>query len=224
MIELTPDRALIIEDTAVVADLHLGLENYLGAPRMQIGDIVERLRGVVEEYSVSRVVVAGDLKHEFSGNLPYEWDDVETLVRSVDVELVVVRGNHDNFLAAILSKHGIELLESYEVHGWTIVHGHKPCDAERIVMGHEHPAVKVRYGGAMYSYPCFLWAKGRREVIVLPAFSPLVPGSDVLSNDFLSPILREFDRGEIEVYAVDEEVVYLGTITELRKALERKPF
>jgi putative SbcD/Mre11-related phosphoesterase len=82
-------------------------------------------------------------------------------------------------------------------------------------MGHEHPAIKFRRTGAIYSYPCFLVAD--RTKFVLPAFSSLVSGSDVLQGEFLSPILKKSKK--IEVYAVEEEVVYLGELELLRKVL-----
>lgn len=227
-IKLTPERALIIKDTAVIADLHLGLENVMlekgvAVPRMQIIEIVNAVKRIIEKYSIRRIVVAGDLKHEFSRNLPYEWEDVEQFLKSLeDVELEVVRGNHDNYLSAILAKHGIELKEEIEVEGWTIVHGHKECNKPKIVMGHEHPAVKIRFRGSVYSYHCYLRVRkqNEQEIIVLPAFSPLVSGSDILSAEkFLSPILSNVGDDEIEIYAVEDEIVYLGRLSDLKDVL-----
>ena len=226
-VKLTPERALIIRNTAIIADLHLGLENAMlekgiAVPRMQIMEIVDSVRRIIEKYGVERIVIAGDLKHEFGKNLPYEWEDVELFLREIkDVELEVVRGNHDNFLATILARHGIELRDKIDVHGWTIVHGHKECDKRRIIMGHEHPAVKVRFRGSTYSYHCYLRIKKpKREVIVLPAFSPLVSGSDLLAMDrFLSPILSDVSDNEIEIYAVEDDIVYLGKLKDLERLL-----
>jgi len=221
-LKLTPEKAAIIGRTAVIADLHLGFENVMqdsgiAFPRMQIREVIANTRKILEKYTIDRLVIAGDLKHEFSRNLPYEWEDVEAFLKAFsNVKIEVVRGNHDNFLAAILAKHGIELKEVTKIDGWTVVHGHRECDAEKIIMGHEHPAVRIRRGG-IYSFPCFLHAKGDRDVVVLPAFSPLMSGSDVLSiNSFLSPIL-DFNPDGVEVYAVDEEVAYLGKVRELRR-------
>jgi len=222
---LTPEKAIVIDDTAVIADLHLGFENVLqdhgiAFPRIQIKDVIENVEAIINKYSIGRLVIAGDLKHEFSRNLPYEWEDVELFLKTFsDIDIEVVRGNHDNFLAAILAKHGIELKESVEVDGWLIVHGHKYVDGKRIIMGHEHPAIKVRASGAIYSYPCYLRLKdGNREVIVLPAFSPLMSGSDVLSvESFLSPMLTDVE--DIEVYAVEDEVLYLGKDRDIRRVL-----
>lgn len=223
-VTLTPEKAAIIDNTAIIADLHLGFENVLqnkgvAIPRMQLKEILRDVRRVISRYGVDRLVVAGDLKHEFSKNLPYEWEDVREFIDAIDVDLEVVRGNHDNFLAAILAEHGIVLKEKIRVGNYWVVHGHKDFEAERIIIGHEHPAVKVRVRGALYTFPCYLVVE--RTKIVLPAFSPLMVGSDVLQNSFLSPILeRVKDRlKKIEVYAVEDEVLYLGRLEDLRKVV-----
>lgn len=223
-IKFTPERALIIGKNAIIADLHLGLENVLiesgfNIPKIQIDDIIERLEKID---GIERIIIAGDLKHEFGKNLPFEWEDVKKLLNYLldrDLDVVVVRGNHDNYLKAILTKFGIELLDYFNVGEWKIVHGHKECYATKIIMGHEHPAVKVRVDG-MYTFHCFLRIKYEgREVIVLPAFSPLVSGSDITSCNFISPILKNVRCEDVEVYAVDDDVYYLGTLEKLRNLL-----
>ena len=220
---LTPERAAVIDRTAVIADLHLGFENAMreagvAFPRVQIAEIKATLEKLFER-GIRKLAVAGDLKHEFSRNLPCEWKDVEEFVEFVDahgVELVVVRGNHDNYLAAILKKYGMDVFEKLEIGDLLVVHGHKNFDLSRpVVMGHEHPAVKLRVRGGIYSYPCFLKLK---NVLVLPPFSPLVSGSDVLSlNAFLSPALKSLSVKEAEVYAVYGGVFYLGRVEDLMK-------
>ncbi len=217
---LTPEKAAIVDNTAIIADLHLGFENVMqnrgvAIPRMQVKEIVEDVKKIIDKYNVNKLIVAGDLKHEFSRNLPYEWEDVREFIESVDVNLEVVRGNHDNFLASILAEYGIELKEYVKVGDYYVIHGHKDSEFERVIMGHEHPAVKIRVRGALYSFPCYLVADSSK--IVLPAFSPLMSGSDVLQNSFLSPILKRAEK--IEVYAVEDEVFYLGTVGDLKKVI-----
>ncbi len=219
-ITLVPEKAAIVGKTAIIADLHLGFENVMqnrgvALPRMQVLEIVENVRDIVEKYGLEKLIIAGDLKHEFSRNLPYEWEDVRTFVESIDIKLEVVRGNHDNYLAAILAEYGIELKDHVKVGDYYVVHGHRDVEFGNVIMGHEHPAVKVRVRGANYIFPCFLVADGTK--IVLPAFSPLMQGSDVLQLNFLSPILKKAKK--IEVFAVENEVVYLGTIEQLRKVV-----
>lgn len=224
-VELTPEKAAIIGSTAIISDLHLGMESVLqergfALPRVQIRDVIRGVEKIVEKYGVERLVIAGDFKHEFSRNMPYEWEDVEEfLARFSELEIVAVRGNHDNFLAAILAKQGIKLVESFEVGGYTILHGHKEIEGERpgkIIMGHEHPVVRIRYEGGIYTFPCYLRYRGSEEIFVLPAFSPIVSGSDILSIDsFLSPLLPDVEN--VEVYAIEDDVFYLGRVRELRR-------
>lgn len=221
MLRLIPEMGVLIEKTAVISDLHLGIENAMqnsgiALPRMQIMDVIERTKRLLEKYDVEKLVIAGDLKHEFGENLPYEWDDVRSFLNSLDVEVSVVRGNHDNFLAAILKDYSIELKEKEVVKGYTIVHGHKDCEERKLILGHEHPAIKIRFRGANYSFPCFLVLNDTQ--IVLPAFSKLVAGSDILQTEFLSPIVKRAEK--IEVYAVESEIFYLGELRVLRNILQ----
>lgn len=225
-IKFTPERALIMDDIAIVADIHLGLENVLlesgvSIPRVQIDEIIERIDTIIDKYRVKKIVIAGDLKHEFGRNLPFEWEDVETLLKYLidnNIEVVIIRGNHDNYLKAILARFGLELFDEIEIRGWKVVHGHKDCNADKIIMGHEHPAVKIRIDG-VYTFHCFLKVVGSREVIVLPAFSPLVSGSDVTSCNFISPLLKNVGCDDVEVYAVNDDVYYLGTLSDLRSVM-----
>jgi putative SbcD/Mre11-related phosphoesterase len=217
---MLPERALLLKKTAIIADLHLGIENAMqkagiAVPRMQIMDVISRTREIIDGYDIEKLIIAGDLKHEFGENLPYEWDDVRSFLNSLDVEISVVRGNHDNFLPAILSEYSIELKEMEFVGDYTVVHGHLDCEGEKIILAHEHPAIKIRVRGASYSFPCFLVLDGKK--IVLPAFSKIVAGSDVLQGDFLSPIVKKSKK--IEVYAIEDEVFYLGELEVLRNVL-----
>ncbi len=228
-VKLIPERAVIIDKTCIISDLHLGFENVVGSygltfPRVQIIEVIESLNKIIEKYRIKKLIIAGDLKHEFGGNLPLEWDDVELFLKKFSdiLEIDFIRGNHDNFLSLILAKYGFDLKDSIKIKDWMVIHGHKQCDYEKIIMGHEHPAIKVRVNNAIYTYPCFLHVKdGNRKIIVLPAFSPLMSGVDVLSLDsFLSPILKHIDRSKMEIYATnDDEVLYLGKIENIRNIL-----
>lgn len=220
MFKFAPEKALVAGKTAVIADLHLGLENAMqnvgiAIPRMQIAEIIDKVNLILNKYEIERLIIAGDLKHEFGQNLPYEWDDVRAFLDSIDVDISVVRGNHDNFLSAILSEYSIELKDYEKIGDYYVVHGHMDFGFDKIIMAHEHPALKFRKGGAIYSYPCFLVVD--RTKFVIPAFSPLVAGSDVLQGEFLSPILKNSKK--IEVYGIEEDVLYLGEIELLRKIL-----
>ena len=200
--ELLPGGALLLRRprTVVVADLHLGCEaalehQGLSLPRVQTTRIGEYLKEVVDSVGPDHLVVAGDLKHNFSRNLVQEWDDVSSFVRMMAdlVDLVVVRGNHDNYLSIILGELGIPLRREHQVGRTRILHGHAPAEvSSQVVFGHIHPSLTLRDdAGARLKTPCFLVDKASGTV-VLPPLSIVSPGVDVILNasaDRMSPIL-----------------------------------
>ena len=71
-----------------------------------------------------------------------------------------------------------------------------------LVLGHEHPAVKLRDRlGATISLPAFVVRPG---LIVLPAFSPLALGVDVTERPKMSPLLADRDLSDARIYAIDD--------------------
>jgi len=243
---LTPRKAVIIDRTAIISDLHLGIESMMEGrsvtfPRVQIQEIIGSLRSIINDHAVKKVIIAGDLKQEFSRNLPYEWEDVELFLKTFsDIPIEIIRGNHDNYLSSILSKYRIELKDSLKVGKYTIIHGHRKLEKNglrdkkrnlnlnlnpsinklNLIIGHEHPAIKIRKSGALYRYPCYLHSK-ERNILVLPAFSPLSQGTDILTaNSFLSPILNDekVKLDDVDVYAVEGDVLHLGKVKDIKKA------
>lgn len=228
-VRITSHQCLWLPDdaTVVVADLHIGYESALEAdgihiPRIQTASIQEALDSILERFSPDRVVVAGDLKHEFSRNLGQEMRDVRKVLDALNkqVEVIVVKGNHDNYLENIVSRIEIPVVEKHVQSGITFVHGHAPCPARPLVMGHEHPSIKVvDRVGAYLKLPCFMHFK-EEGVVVLPAFSPLASGTDltgVPSRDYLSPILRGLDVLGADIYASsDIGLIPLGNLSLLQ--------
>ncbi len=217
---LSERKALIIDNSGVIADLHLGIEGSLeekgvAIPPLQLDDLVEEVMKLIDEFSLKQIIIAGDLKHEFGKNLPTEWRDVERFIREIRevVELKVVRGNHDNFLQAILRKMNVDFYDSYDLFGYRVIHGHVDVNFDKIIMGHEHPTIKIRHEGVIYSFQCFLHGKkAGREVWVLPSFSHLFSGNNILENDFISPVMREFSKKDVDIYAIEDEIYELGSL------------
>lgn len=234
-VEVTRDFALFLRDerALVISDLHLGFEGALAEqgvsiPRFQRRVILERLGRMLDRVKAEKVIVAGDFKHEFSRNLTDEWIEVKQVLRFLRerVTPVLVRGNHDNYLATILGDLDLPLLNRADVAEHTIVHGHEEVSTlHPIVMGHEHPAVKLKDElGAVVSVPAFLVTD---RLIVLPAYSPLALGVDVSSYPYLSPILNRMDIDDARVIGVDENEGLLDFgrvrgLKELRAALLMK--
>lgn len=214
----------------VLADLHLGIEASLELdgvqlPRAQADEMRNRLSMAFGSLKPKRIVVLGDLKHEFSRNLDQEWSQVRSMLEHLSslAEVTVVRGNHDNYLATITSRLGVELIDQTVIDGFHLSHGHIADLGRPLLQGHEHPSVKLFDPvGGFVKIPAFLYHE-RERVLVLPAYSPLAAGNDVRSLLFggtLSPGLREVDMGEAQVYGCsDIGLIRLGSV----RGLDRVP-
>lgn len=219
------------EAALVVADLHLGFEEVLAdsgifLPATQLDRISSMIVRRAAELGADRVILLGDVKHEFGSATRQEWAEVLELLRrlrGVGLSVEVVRGNHDNFLIPILRREGVPLHDPHLMLGdLLLAHGHRPLpevEFRAVLIGHEHPAVAVPDEfGVRRRFRALLVGRVRgRSLAVLPAVSPLAPGTDVLSAEaFLSPVLEEAE--DLVVYAVDEDVgvVRLGPLETLR--------
>ncbi|HTY47704.1 MAG TPA: metallophosphoesterase [Methanomassiliicoccales archaeon] len=220
------------ESTAVIADLHLGYESVLEdsglhLPRMQTERMKETLTRIIERHSPKRFIILGDLKHEFSRNLAQEWSEVRALLSLLQDQgdVIVVRGNHDNYLATIASKLGVTMKDKCEVGGVHFVHGHEDCDDRPLVIGHEHPSVRLYDDiGACVKMPCFVHVPQER-IVVMPAFSPLARGTDftgISSEGTMSPVLQRGDLSGAVAYACSEiGLLPLGLLSRLPRTRRR---
>lgn len=214
---LTPEGAAIHtgEQTAVVADLHLGYEWAREAAgdcvlTHSLGETTAKLERVFTRARVSRLMVAGDLV-ESHRPCRQTRDDVERLARWLaerGVELVVLAGNHDRSLqeSGIDPLHRAPMAETACVAGWTIAHGHRPIPGPRSVSGHLHPALCFEGVTA----PCFVVGPG---LIVVPAFSPNAAGRDIATG----PLPPTWKGEEIRcVASAGDSLLELGPLSRLR--------
>lgn len=220
------------EKALVISDLHLGYEEMLNRqgvmmPRVNFDEVKGRLEKILAEAKPERIIINGDLKHEFGTISQQEWKEVLEMLEFLEKhckQLILVRGNHDTILGPIavfkkikIHKEGF-LLEKSKV---LITHGHEIFRSEEfeksktIVIGHEHPAVSLREAAKQETYKCFLKGKFEgKELIVLPSLSAIAYGTDVLEGERLSPFLSE-DLQDFELWAVEDKVYYFGKINNI---------
>lgn len=196
---LIDKSALIINDMLCVADLHIGLEKKLHRKgiHINISEIVfNELRGLVDLFKPSRILVAGDLVDSM-----WAYSIAIGLLEKFSLPpVILVPGNHDKKVEQleeyieIASSHGI-LAKSEESY-IGIVHGHaipSPdilTTASILVMGHVHPALpgspKTRawlfdnfFDSSLFNGTAEKYREKTRlsQIIVLPAFNPYLPGS-----------------------------------------------
>ncbi|MBX6312082.1 MAG: phosphoesterase [Isosphaeraceae bacterium] len=172
---LAPEGAAVHvgEQTAVIADVHLGYEWARAAggdvvPAHSLAETLAKLEALLDRAALARLVVAGDLV-ESPGPCRRIARDVQALVTWLarrGVELLRLRGDHDPRVPP--------LPLTCTVAGWTIGHGHRPLRAGPTLFGHYHPVLRAEGLTA----PCFLVGPA---MIALPAFSPNAAGLSVTS-------------------------------------------
>jgi len=219
-----PEKAVMLGNSLIVADLHLGYEVAMARegfylPRV-FHEVVGRLKAILERERPKRLIINGDLKHSF---VP-EWRERQELKAFVEEvsphveEVVLVRGNHD-VGARWLEKLGVEILDGATLYGWTVVHGHRLVEGERFIIGHEHPSIRLRDEvGALLKVPAFLLGD---DMVVLPAFSPWAYGNDV-TREIVSPFLRGRNMDDARVLVpMDGELLDFGKLGKLSEILSK---
>ena len=225
-IKLCAEQAIYIraDDTLAISDLHLGYEAALQAehvamPRFQLEPMLERLEKLLARYNPERIIINGDMKHEFSKNKGQEWDEVETILDMLAYrEVIIIRGNHDNYLQTILARRNIRMMDHITLPASqiTFLHGHKNVDSNGMkIYAHEHPVLRFRDEvGAQVTLPCFLYDE-ESQILVMPAFSPLASGTNVIApnRNFMIEELRELDVSGARIYATGEgEIMDFGLV------------
>ncbi len=220
--KLLPEGAVKIGDAVIIADVHIGLEAMMQRTGVYIPsllrDVIDSIRGLLERENAGRLVIAGDLKHSFAPMFRERLElkeFVDKIKGSVD-DIILVRGNHDIEIGW-LEYEGVHITNCLRLHGWTVVHGHRPSELRRLVIGHEHPAVTLRDEvGASVKMRAFLVDEG---LVVLPAFSPWAYGNDVL-RETISPMLKGGRAENMRIIVpVGDELLEFGSIKELRNAI-----
>lgn len=209
----------------VLADVHLGYEEELAnagvyVPRFQLNHVKKVLEEAFNAVDVSKLVIAGDLKHSFSGLGKVEKAELikffTYVLPKVD-EVVVVRGNHDNYLPTLQRRYMFKFTEALPLGEYLIIHGHKDVVEEYsgwryLIFGHEHPSISLRDSlGKLGKFPCYLVGElsDGREFVTLPAVGAYQTGSRITLNSetYISPILKKHALiRRIKPYIIDEDL------------------
>ena len=226
-IRITRDRCLVMDEgpTVVLGDLHLGYERALEQdgmyiPRTNSDSIRDALNDILFRYEPERVVLLGDIKHDFRHSGYEEKNEVRGIMRllSEATEVVAIKGNHDNFLQNIINDLGMLAADYVDLAGFRLEHGHVDSGVRPVIIGHEHPSVRIpgSVGGGL-KLQCFVHAR-QDGVIVLPPFSPFSSGNDLVLDEkcVMAPALKSSDFANADMYGVtDIGVMHLGTLSQV---------
>ena len=211
-------------NTLVIGDLQIGYEASLNkegvlVPRQQFDLMIKMLRRMIEKVEIKRIIVNGDIKHEFGEINEQEWREILNLLDFLkeNRELILIKGNHDKMLEPIITKRGFKLVNYFKIGKSMVLHGDEIINeckySNLIVIGHEHPAVRLKESAKVEMYKCFLKGKWKgKTLIVMPSFNPLVEGSDILNEERLSPFLKDNQR--FHIFIVGDKVYDFGTSLE----------
>lgn len=214
-VTITNDRCLILDEgpTAVIGDLHLGYESALEdegmfIPRINTDSVRDSLNRIIDDYEPARMVLLGDIKHDFKRSSYQAKEDVRSIIRLIEeiAEVVVIKGNHDNFIQNIVTDLGVTAVDHTDIMGFRLEHGHVDSGVRPVIIGHEHPSVKIpgELSGSI-KLQCYVWAK-TEGVLVIPPFSPFASGNDLNPGPdaVMAPALKSCDIEKAEIYGVSD--------------------
>lgn len=175
LLELCPERAAFRPDREelLVADVHLGKASAFRRagrpiPHGTTATELERLDALVARKSARRLTFLGDLFHDsVDPSGPTARRFRAWLERRDDLEITLVRGNHD--------RHAVDLIEELPLRAVPepadaspLAYRHHPSPGAALhVAGHVHPGVRLDDGSDRLRLPVF-WR--RAGSLVLPAF------------------------------------------------------
>jgi DNA ligase-associated metallophosphoesterase len=186
---LYPERAAYwpARRTLVITDTHWGKAATMRAAAIPIPggstrESLNRLTQLIERTTARRLVMLGDSIHARSGRSPQTLAEIATWRgRHATLDLVLIRGNHDQSAGDPPAELGIHCFDAPLVDG-PFVYRHWPKGSEEgyTLSGHLHPAIRL-HGRAAESakLACFWFGP---SVGVLPAFGGLTGTAIIRPN------------------------------------------
>jgi DNA ligase-associated metallophosphoesterase len=185
-LELMGERAVFWERTRtlLVADPHFGKAAAFRAagvpvPRGTTTETLQRLDAALHRTAAQRVIFLGDFLHAREGRAPEtlrvinEWRATRT-----NVEMVLVRGNHDKKSGDPPQELDIRCVEGPLVEApFAFAHHPSVSNDGYVLCGHIHPGVRLMGPGRERNrLPCFWFGE---RTAVLPAFGEFTGLADV---------------------------------------------
>lgn len=179
-LRLLAERAMFWprRNTLFIADTHWGKAATMRAAAIPIpggttGESLRRLDQALARTEASRLILLGDCIHARSGRAPQTFDEVALWRRKhADLDIVLVRGNHDYQAGDPPADLGIRCLDAPQEE-LPFVYCHLPLRSAQgyTLAGHLHPAIRLAGKGAdRAKLPCFWFSEG---LGILPAFGAL---------------------------------------------------
>jgi DNA ligase-associated metallophosphoesterase len=175
-LHLLPEKAVHwpARETLLVADTHFGKAATFRKFGIPVPDTthatLERLSRVIQQTSAGRLIVLGDFIHSNIRDgagfeaLLCEWREVHA-----ELEIVLLRGNHDRGRSDLFTSLGINVQKSCSELPFEFAHDSAVLANENLygLCGHVHPQVAIPEGRKKLRLPCFWFGESQG---LLPAF------------------------------------------------------
>ena len=202
-VQLLPQKAAYIPSlrSLLVSDIHLGKAEtfqHFGIPiSSQVnGDSLTRLLTLCRQLAPQRLFILGDLvhsRHGWTDPVQAQW---QTFVQAVDLEIVLIVGNHDRHSIG----HTIDQIPPYTT-AWHeslqvqcvservqlegLILSHDPYESAHLeesyelnICGHIHPCLRLKSRLDDLRLPCFFLERVQNRLI-LPSFGTFTGGYDI---------------------------------------------
>ena len=140
-------------NSIVVSDLHLGYEGAMAkrgtlVPKVNLKKILETLERAISDTKAGKIIITGDIKHDFSDIETDEFSELYDLInflKQKGVAPALVKGNHDNFIERYKEPFKLAVYkQEADVGNYLFFHGEEvPTIPKRhfemFMMGQEHP-------------------------------------------------------------------------------------
>ena len=174
----------------MISDAHLGKiahfrKHGVAIPENAILENFKRMDEVVELFGPDKIIFLGDLFHS---KINYEWELFCQWVNKINVEIILIEGNHDIILSNHYCNLNIAIHTQLIINGFVLTHHPTETDGLFNFCGHVHPGIKLKdVGRQSLKLSCFF--KKKRQLI-LPAFG------EFTGNYFIKPQVND------KVYAI----------------------
>ncbi|MCX6817310.1 MAG: metallophosphoesterase [Candidatus Aenigmarchaeota archaeon] len=153
---VTGQPAVLVNDTLVIADLHIGVEYGYYKSGIRIPSNTPGLLKAIKELigltGARNLIMLGDVKHKVPGSTKQELREIPEFLSELGrkTSIDIATGNHDTDLKNFLPEN-VRLHPSagFAKDGFFFLHGHawpdeKFLKADYVFVGHEHPQIEFR--------------------------------------------------------------------------------
>lgn len=186
---LLPERAMLWQQKQIliITDPHFGKgasmrANGFAVPTGSSEADVQRLDDLLTTHEPSKLIILGDFFHHKTSQEEYICNSISIMrQKHVDVEMILIRGNHDRHAGDPPPQCGIQCIdEAFFIDQFAFCHYPQSITNHFVFSGHIHPGIKLREPGQKAIYvPCFHF---EANFAILPAFGSLTGLQQVQKN------------------------------------------